>query len=274
MKRWILTLICLLLGVCAWAQYSTLTDIPYSEADRSYASKEAQAYAAARCKLDVYYPTQGQDCPVVVWFHGGGLTGGNKFIPAQLCEAGLVVVAVNYRLLPEASIDDCIDDAAAAVAWTFRHAAQYNGAADKIFVAGHSAGGYLANLIGLDKHWLAAYGIDADQIAALAPYSGQVITHFNVRAARGMQPTQAYIDEYAPLFHVRADAPPVIIISGDREAELYGRYEETAYFWRMLKLCGHPQVYLYELDGYDHGAMAEPAHHILKQHIRRICSSR
>lgn len=44
----------------------------------------------------------------------------------------------------------------------------------------------------------------------------------------------------------------------------------------LLGVCAwaQSQVYLYELDGYDHGAMAEPAHHILKQHIRRICSSR
>ena len=262
MKRliWVLCLLCVSLS--GWAQYLTLTDIPYSRAN---------SYASERCKLDVYYPGDKTDCPVVVWFHGGGLTGGNKFIPAELRESGLVVVAVNYRLLPQATIDDCIDDAAAAVAWTFSHIGRYNGSPDKIFLAGHSAGGYLINMIGLDKHWLARYGVDADRIKALVPYSGQVITHFNVRAARGMQATQAYIDQYAPLFHVRADAPPIVIISGDREMELYGRYEETAYFWRMLKLVGHPDVSIYELDGYDHGAMAEPAHHILKAQIKRLC---
>ena len=180
------------------------------------------------------------------------------------------LVAVNYRLLPKATIDQCIDDAAAAVAWTFAHAAEYGGSPEKIFVAGHSAGGYLTNMIGLDKHWLAKYGVDADKIAALVPYSGQVITHFAIRQQHGMKPTQPLIDEYAPLYHVRPDAPPVIIISGDREMELYGRYEETAYFWRMLKLVGHPDVQLYGLDGYSHGDMAAPAHHILKAQIRRL----
>ena len=261
-QRFTLILGLLLAWISAAAQYNTLHDIPYSQADD---------YAIERCKLDVYYPTEQKGVPVVVWFHGGGLTGGNKFIPKELENSGLAVVAVNYRLLPNASIDNCIDDAAAAVAWTFQHIAAYNGSPEKIFLAGHSAGGYLLNMIGLDKHWLAQYGVDADQIKALVPYSGQAITHFNVRAERGMAPTQAYIDEYAPLFHVRPDAPPIVIISGDREMQLYGRYEETAYFWRMLKLCGHPDVSLYELDGYDHGAMAEPAHHILKAHIRRLC---
>ena len=49
-----------------------------------------------------------------------------------------------------------------------------------------------------------------------------------------------------------------------------GRYEEQAYFWRMLKLVGHKDVTLYEMQGYDHGAMPFPAYKILKDHIRRI----
>lgn len=265
MRRILFLLAFLLPGVAAWAQYNTVTDLPYQ--------LSPDAYAQERCKLDVYYPAGQQDCPVVVWFHGGGLTGGNKFIPSELRNSGLVVVAVNYRLMPRADISDCIDDAAAAVAWTFRNIGRYNGSADKIFVAGHSAGGYLTDMIGLDKHWLAKYGIDADRIAALVPYSGQVITHFAIREKRGMSPTQPLIDEFAPLYHIRPDAPPIVIISADREQELYGRYEETAYFWRMLKLVGHKDVSLYELDGYDHGDMAVPAHAILKKHIKRLCSS-
>ena len=266
MKR-LLLVILLLQATLALAQnYRSETDIPYTQ--------DADAYAQERCKLDVYYPTDLQDCPVVVWFHGGGLTGGNKFIPEELKNSGLVVVAVNYRLMPRASIEQCIDDAAAAVAWTFSNIGRYNGSTQKIFVSGHSAGGYLTDMIGLDKHWLAKYNVDADRIAGLVPYSGQVITHFALRERRGMQPTQPLIDEFAPLYHIRPDAPPIVIISADREQELYGRYEETAYFWRMLKLVGHPDVTIYELDGYNHGDMAVPAHAILKKNIKRICSSR
>ncbi|MBQ0022250.1 MAG: hypothetical protein KBT29_03315 [Prevotellaceae bacterium] len=80
---------------------------------------------------------------------------------------------------------------------------------------------------------------------------------------------QATIDKYAPLTFVRADAPPMVIISGDRELELYGRYEEQAYFWRMLKLTGHNKVFLYGIQGFDHGAMPNPAFHILKEYIKK-----
>ena len=261
-KYYAITFALLLCSSMAMAQYQQVNDILYTES--------ADAYAQERCKLDVYYPTNKKDAPVVVWFHGGGIEGGNKHIDQELRNSGYVVVAPNYRLLPKASIDQCLDDAAAAVAWTYKNIEQYGGSKRKIFVAGHSAGGYLLDIIGLDKKWLAKYGVDADSLAALIPFSGQCITHYNIRKQQGIGPLQPTIDQYAPLTYVRPDAPPIIIISGDRELELYGRYEEQAYFWRMLKLAGHPDVSLYEMQGYDHGAMPHPAYHILKQHIRRL----
>ena len=261
-KSYFLILALLLCTTIARAQYNQVNDIPYRDA--------AEGYAQERCKLDVYYPTNETDAPVVVWFHGGGIEGGEKHIDPQLKNCGLVVVAANYRLLPKAPIDDILDDAAAAVAWTYKNIAKYNGSKRKIFVAGHSAGGYLLDMIGLDKRWLAKYGVDADSLAALVPFSGQCVTHYNIRKQQGIPPLQATIDQYAPLTYVRADAPPIIIISGDRELELFGRYEEQAYFWRMLKLVGHKDVTLYEMQGYDHGAMPFPAYKILKDHIKRL----
>ena len=82
-----------------------------------------------------------------------------------------------------------------------------------------------------------------------------------------MQPT---VDEYAPLYHVRKDAPPMLLITGDREMELFGRYEENAYLWRMMKLAGHQRTRLYELDGFDHGGMAQPAFPLLLKEVAAI----
>ena len=235
MKKLSLLFLLLCCTVAAMAQYKRINDIPYTP-------KTADAYSAERCKLDVYYPTDVKDAPVVVWFHGGGIEAGSKEIPALLEQSGLVVIGVNYRLLPKAKIDDILDDTAAAVAWAFKHAEEYNGSSKKIFLSGHSAGGYLIDMVGLDKHYLAAYGIDANDIAGLIPFSGQVITHYNVRKASGIGPLQPTIDEYAPITFCRQDASPMIIISGDRELELYGRYEEQAYFYRMCLLNGMKDV--------------------------------
>ena len=79
-----------------------------------------------------------------------------------------------------------------------------------------------------------------------------------VRKEKGIPNTQPLVDSFAPLYHVRPDAPPILLITGDRELEMLGRYEENAYFMRMLKVVGHKDVTLYELQGYDHG-MVEPA---------------
>jgi hypothetical protein len=57
------------------------------------------------------------------------------------------------------------------------------------------------------------------------------------------------------------------LITGDREMELLGRYEENAYMWRMMKVAGHTKTYLFELDGFDHGGMAQPAFGLLLKYV-------
>ena len=243
--------------------YKTENNIPYRFGEN------LDGYQKERCKLDIYYPENVDSFTTIVWFHGGGLTGGEKHIPEQLKSHKLAVVAVNYRLSPKVKSPGFIDDAAAAVAWTFKNISKYGGDPKKIVVSGHSAGGYLACIIGLDKHYLAAYGIDANSIQKLVPFSGQMITHFIIRKERGIADTQPLVDEFAPLFHVRADAPPLYLITGDRELEMLGRYEENAYLWRMMKISGHKKTTLYELDGFDHGGMAEPAFDLLLKILMR-----
>src|SRR5690606_8110805 len=136
-----------------------------------------------------------------------------------LKEKGIAVVAVNYRLSPKVEAPAYIDDAAAAIAWTFKHIGEYGGNPNKIFISGHSAGGYLVAMVGLDKSWLQQYGEDADRLAGIIDFSGHAITHMTVRAERGIKDTQPIVDELAPLYHVRNDAPLLVLITGDREVE-------------------------------------------------------
>lgn len=258
----ILLLLCLAMTEATAQTYNQVNDISYT--------KKTDAYAVERLKLDVYYPEGLTGCPVVVWFHGGGLEAGNKEIPWRLKQKGYVVVGVNYRLLPKVKIDALLDDAAEAVAWVFRHIAQYGGDTKKIVVTGHSAGGYISMLLCLNKAWLAAYDIDADDVMMYVPFSGQAVTHYNVRKMQGIPPLQVTIDEYAPIYWVRKDCPPLVLICGDREQELYGRYDENQYLARMMKLAGHTETYLYEIDGHDHGAMVDPSFHILESHMKKM----
>lgn len=245
------------------------TDIPYYPASQSANDQ----YMASRAVLDVYCPQSAMPLPVVVWFHGGGIRRGSKHLPPALEDQGICVVSPNYRLFPRVKAPVYIQDAAAAVAWTFRNIEQYGGDASLIFVSGHSAGGYLGMMVGMDERWLAAHDIDANSIAGLIPFSGHTITHFTVRRERGIPGEVPVIDELAPLFHVRANAPPLLLITGDRERELLGRYEENAYMMRMMKVAGHKDTRLYELEGYGH-SMTAPAFPLLLEEIHRVVAVR
>jgi acetyl esterase/lipase len=149
--------------------YALAGDIPYRQGD------DLSEYMRERCRLDVYHPTSSAGFSTVVWFHGGGLKAGSKTVPKGLREAGVAVVAVNYRLSPRVQSPACIEDAAAAVAWTFRNIEDFGGSRERIFVSGHSVGGYLTSMVGLDKRWLQEHGIDADEIAGLIPCSGHTM---------------------------------------------------------------------------------------------------
>ena len=244
-------------------QYLIKSNIPYY----NDAASQGDAYLKERCVLDVYYPNNSKKFATIVWFHGGGLNSGSKEIPQALREQGFCVVSPNYRLSPQVESPKYIEDAAAAVAWVFNNIHQMGGDSTLIFLSGHSAGGYLDLMVGLDKKWLKVHHIDANRIAGLIPLSAQTITHFTIRKEQGIADTQPTVDEYAPLYHVRADAPSLLLITGDRELEMLGRYEENAYLSRMMKIAGHKNTRLYELDGYGHG-MTEPAFPLLIKEVK------
>ncbi|MCE7994866.1 MAG: alpha/beta hydrolase [Roseivirga sp.] len=272
MKRALLLIFMLCYALTCFGQeadYKTETDLTYYPENLI----NGQAYIKERCVLDLYYPAEEKGFATIVWFHGGGLTGGQKEIPEALKQQGVAIIGVNYRLYPKVKAPGYIEDAAAAVAWAFKNIEAYGGEADKIFISGHSAGGYLASMIGLDKKWLAKHGVDANKIAGLIPFSGHTITHFTVREERGIAGTQPIVDDLAPLYHVRPDAPPLLLITGDRELELLGRYEENAYMMRMMKVVGHKDTRIMELDGYDHG-MTAPAFPLLLKEVKRISSEK
>jgi len=252
------------LAICGQSvNYRTLSNIPYY-AESLRASDD---YLAERCVQDLYYPENVEGFTTVVWFHGGGLSGGNKWIPDELKNKGFGIVAVNYRLYPKVLCPKYIEDAAAAVAWVFNHISEYGGDRNKIFVAGHSAGAYLTGMLGLDKQWLQKYDIDADRIRGLFVLSSSTITHMTIRKERGIADTQPVVDQYALLYHVRRDTPPVYLMTGDRELEMLGRYEENAYFLRMMKIVGNKQTVLLEFDGYGHD-MLDPAFPLMVRYLK------
>ena len=77
MKRILLIALAMMVAVAASAKnYGWDTEILYKGAPDAYTEK--------MCRLDVAYEQGGQDRPVIVWFHGGGLTSGWRHIPDAL----------------------------------------------------------------------------------------------------------------------------------------------------------------------------------------------
>jgi acetyl esterase len=92
--------------------------------------------------------------PVLVYFHGGGWVIGDLETHDVLCrqvtaEAGVSVVAVDYRLAPEHKYPAAVDDAWAATRWIVAHAAELGIDAERVAVGGDSAGGNLAAVVAL-----------------------------------------------------------------------------------------------------------------------------
>lgn len=243
--------------------YNYVQNVPYTSAD------ETDEYRKERCVLDIYYPETDKGFATLVWFHGGGLEGGNKELLDGFRRQGFAVVSVNYRLFPKCKCPDYIDDAAMAVAWTYDNIEKYGGVKEQIYVSGHSAGGYLALMVALAKEYTQQYGFDADKIAKYYPVSGQTVTHYTIRKERGLPDGIPVIDEYAPMTHAGRGGSPMILISGDRELEMLARYEENLHLQALLKKFKHESV-LYEMQGFNHVTVLAPAVSLISSDIKKL----
>ena len=233
--------------------------------------KNADSYQKEQCRLDIVHPTNRTGFATVIWFHGGGLTGGKRFI-LDLKKPDIAFVAVSYRLSPKVELPGFLDDAAASTAWVIRNIEKYGGDPKKVFVAGHSAGGYLAAMIGMDPRWLSKQGISNNQLAGIIPVSGQMTTHFLVKQLRGDKgdSLRPLIDDYAPLYYASRDLPPICLITGDRRAEFKCRVEENDLLAVTLRNLGHPQVEFYEMGGLDHSSVLRGSAIIMPQFIEKV----
>jgi acetyl esterase/lipase len=245
--------------------YQTVVNISYKN-DKDLTDD----YSKSRCLLDICYPVDQKGFATIVWFHGGSLLEGEKFFPPELMNKGFAIIAVNYRLSPMARNPAYIEDAAASVAWAFNNIEHYGGDKNKIFIAGHSVGGYLTLMVGLDPQWLGKYNIDTKQIAGLFPISGQTITHTTIREERSLDKRHRIADEYSPLYYTRGDAAPLFLITGDRNLEIKGRYEESALLNAYMKSMNDSCSQLFELQGFDHVSVAGPACYIIVDKIKKI----
>jgi acetyl esterase/lipase len=226
----------LLLGACT--KLAALDAVmPYDAGSRQVA--EGVAYGAhPRQRLDVYAPgdlDSDAGAPVVVFFYGGSWNSGRRqdyaFVGHALASRGVVAVLPDYRLVPEVSYPAFLADSAAAVRWAAAHAGRYGGDAERIGVAGHSAGAYNAVMLATDPRW-AELPIDA--AAGLAgPYAflplDTRVTRRTFGSAEDLQATQ-------PVNLVTGAGPPLFLAHGAQDGTVHP--EDSALMAEAARTAG------------------------------------
>lgn len=194
--------------------------------------------------------------PAIVFFHGGGWTGG---APGQFTEhskyfasRGLVCVQVEYRLLAKKSTDPpttCVQDAKSAMRWVRSHAKEFGIDPNRIAAGGGSAGGHLAAFVGLVE------GLDAaDDDHAVSPKANALLlfnpVFDNGPDGWGHQRVKSRYKEFSPFHNISADDPPAIVFLGDSDSLVP---VETAHaFQKQMEADGVKcEVLIYE--GMPHG---------------------
>ncbi len=199
------------------------------------------------CRLDLYLPpSNGFD--TVVYFHGGGLTGGHKNdyyyveMAERFAEKGLGFASVEYRKYPAAKYPDFLEDCAAATAFVQRKIGEYGGNG-QIYVSGQSAGAWISLMLGFNRSFFQAAGVDNSLIKGYIIDSAQATSHFTVIQAEeeGVDDLAQRIDKFAPLYYVNKDTafPKMLLIF--YENDIPCRAEQNMLLYKTL-LAYNPQA--------------------------------
>lgn len=238
------------------------------------------ADGGVRRRLDIYTPATipAEGCPVLLQIHGGGFVLGGKGQQAlplmnYMANKGWICVAPNYRLSPSVGFPSHLEDIKSALGWIRTHGKEYGMDSSFVAVTGGSAGGLLTALMGLTanrKDLQADYPELDLRVQACVPIYGSYDYHHHgnsaVRLQHRFNKHLAFIENYimhasaaenrdrwdlaSAILQVRPDAPPFMIVHGDRDSVL--AVEDARAFSVALGDVSERQVVYAELPGAEH----------------------
>lgn len=196
-------------------------------------------------KLDLYLP-EVKHPALVVWVHGGAWRAGSKSegVPwEKFAAAGYAVASVDYRLSPVAPFPAQIHDIKAAIRFLRAKAGDYGFDPQRVVIAGSSAGGHLAALVGVtNKHQAleGAVGEHRDQsseVRAILSFYGasNLLSILAQSKPKGLQMRVPALQLFlggqpqdkpdlarlaSPVAHVDAGDPPLLLVHGDADPQM------------------------------------------------------
>jgi acetyl esterase/lipase len=177
----------------------------------------------------IYLPAGAGPFPAVVSVHGGAWTSGDRFGTADLdealCDAGVVVLAVDFRMPPEASYPAAARDVHAAIRWLKQHAAEVKTRPELVGIIGSSSGGQTALLCALRPHDAifsgdAVTGVDGSVAYTVCcwPIADPVARYHMAQATGNAKLVAAHDAYFADEATMRKASPQRIVADGEAHA--------------------------------------------------------
>jgi len=193
--------------------------------------------------VDIYpAPEASGAAPILFYIHGGYWKARTSkefgYVACGPGRRGVATVVVNYALCPEVTIDEIVRQTRAALSWTCKNAGSFGGDAERIHVAGHSAGGHLTAML-LETDWEGAYGLPGDIVKSACAISGLFdlapFPYTFIQPKLQLSWDQVLLN--SPILHVPESAPPLVLVYGEDEtAEFRRQSEEYLAAWRSKGL--------------------------------------
>jgi acetyl esterase/lipase len=230
--------------------------------------------------LDLYKPNR-QTGPLIVYIHGGAWrSGSKKEMPLMdLVDSGIPVASVDYRLSTVAQFPAQIHDIKAAIRYLRGNSKELGIKAKQIVIAGSSAGGHLAALVGVTngnrelEGDLGEFRSESSAVQGIISFFGgsDLTTILKQSTPHGLSVREPALDLLlggppdklpdvarlaSPVFHVDKNDPPLLLFHGDQDPqmpinqahELQGAYEKARAraSFKVLHGAGHGGKVFYE----------------------------
>lgn len=181
--------------------------------------------------MDIFRP-QGEASALLMFIHGGYWRSLDKkdhsFVAAPFVKAGAAVAAINYSLCPAVKVEDIVIQCLKAGAWLYRNAAEVGVPRNRIYVAGHSAGGHLAAMCMAAQWPRYSRGLPEKVMQAGMPISGIYdLTEISLTPTVNVdiRLNEAGAIKVSPAFMPPATRAPVHLVVGGREIDGF-RYQQ------------------------------------------------